>query len=164
MSKLIVLSGVPGSGKSYFSKLLRKEKVGHVYIISSDALRDLVTGNQQNLSEEPLMWKMFYELAKVYSNDKKGIVVLDATNRSTEYRIDSVKELKKNFDEALLVLFNVPKEVVFAQNLDREFPVPEAVLEEYFEHFELPKKEDYEFFDKVYVTNGEDLKDIIKAI
>ena len=58
MSKLVVLSGVPGSGKSYFSKLLRSRKEGHVYIISSDALRDLVTGSQRDLSEEDLMWKM----------------------------------------------------------------------------------------------------------
>ena len=164
MSKLVVLSGVPGSGKSYFSKALRKKKVGHVYIVSSDALRDLVTGNQQNLSEETLMWKMFYELAKVYSADPNGIVVLDATNRSTEYRINSVKELKSHFDEADLVIFDIPKEVVLKQNLEREFPVPEQVIEDYFSHFELPKKEDYEFFTNVFVSNGENIEEIINAL
>ena len=164
MSKLIVLSGVPGSGKSYFSKLLRKKKMGHVYIISSDALRDLVTGNQQNLSEETLMWKMFYELARVYSADPNGIVVLDATNRSTEYRINSVKELKSHFDEADLVIFDIPKEVVLKQNLEREFPVPESVIEDYFSYFELPKKEDYEFFTNVFVSNGENIEEIINAL
>lgn len=164
MSKLIVLSGVPGSGKSYFSKLLRKKKEGHVYIISSDALRDLVTGSQKNLSEDKLMWKMFYELAKVYSEDPKGIVVLDATNRDTKYRIDSVKELKSHFDETNLVLFDVAKEVVIRQNFDREFPVPSEVLEEYFANFELPQKEDYEFFSHVYITNGENIEEIIDLI
>ena len=164
MSKLVVLSGVPGSGKSYFSKTLRKKKVGHVYIVSSDALRDLVTGNQQNLSEETLMWKMFYELARVYSADPNGIVVLDATNRSTEYRINSVKELKSHFDEADLVIFDIPKEVVLKQNLEREFPVPESVIEDYFSYFELPKKEDYEFFTNVFVSNGENIEEIINAL
>lgn len=164
MSKLVVLSGVPGSGKSYFSKALRKKKTSHVYIISSDALRDLVTGNQQNLSEDTLMWKMFYELAKVYSADPNGIVVLDATNRSTEYRIDSVKELKPQFDEADLVIFDIPKEVVLKQNLEREFPVPEQVIEDYFSYFELPKKEDYEFFTNVYIATGDNIEEIIDLL
>ena len=164
MSKLVVLSGVPGSGKSYFSKLLRKKKIGHVYIISSDALRDLVTGNQRNLSEETLMWKMFYELARVYSADPKGIVVLDATNRNIKFRIDTVKELKTHFDEADLVIFDIPKEIVMKQNLEREFPVPEAVLEEYFADFQLPQKEDYEFFKNVFIATGENIEEIIELL
>ncbi len=164
MSKLIVLSGVPGSGKSYFSKLLRKKKTGHVYIISSDALRDLVTGSQKNLSEDKLMWAMFYDLAKVYAKDPKGIVVLDATNRSKEYRVDSVRELKSYFGEAELVIFDIPKEVVLKQNLERDFPVPEHVIQEYFDFFEPPQKEEYEFFSNIYVTNGKDLEDIIDKL
>lgn len=164
MSKLVVLSGVPGSGKSYFSKALRAKKEGHVYIISSDALRDMVTGSQKNLSEDKLMWKMFYDLAKVYSADPKGIVVLDATNRSLYYRIECVKELRKDFDEAVLVLFDIPKEVVKQQNLDREFPVPEAVIDEYFDNFQLPQKEDYEFFNNVYIATGDNILEIIDLL
>ena len=164
MSKLIVLSGVPGSGKSYFSKLLRKKKVGHIYVVSSDSLRDMVTGSQRNLSEEQLIWKMYYELAKVYADDPRGIVILDATNASLKYRIDAVRELKSHFDETDLVLFDIPKEVVIKQNLEREFPVPEVVLEEYFEAFQLPQVEDYEFFNNVYITNGENLQDIVNLI
>ena len=161
MSKLVVLSGVPGSGKSYFSKLLRKYKKSHVYIISSDALRDIVTGNQRNISEDELMWKMYYELAGVYSSDTKGIVVLDATNRCRKYRIDCVKELKTHFDEADLVIFDVPKEIVMKQNLEREFPVPEFVLEEYFQEFEPPNEEDYAFFKNVFIATHDNLEEII---
>ena len=164
MSKLVVLSGVPGSGKSYFSKMLRKKKAGHVYVISSDALRDLVTGSQKNISHDELMWKMFYDLAEVYSADPDGIVVLDATNRSTKYRIDSVKELKKHFDEADLVIFDIPKDVVFRQNMDRDFPVPESVLEEYFAEFQLPQKEDYEFFKNVFIATGKNENEIIDLL
>ncbi len=164
MSKLVVLSGVPGSGKSYFSKMLRKKKVGHVYIISSDSLRDIVTGSQRNISEDELMWKMYYQLAKVYSADPNGIVVLDATNRNIKYRIDPVKELRKNFDEADLVIFDIPKEVVIRQNREREFPVPESVLDEYFADFQLPQKEDYEFFKNVYIATSDNESEIIDLL
>lgn len=164
MSKLVVLSGVPGSGKSYFSKFLRRKKEGHVYIISSDALRDLVTGNQQNLSEDKLMWKMLYDLARVYSADPNGVVVIDATNTSRKYRIDSVKELKTHFDETDLVIFDIPKEVVLEQNLDREFPVPEKVIDDYFEFFELPTDEDYQFFHNVFIARGNNLEEIIDLL
>ena len=62
MNRLIVLSGVPGSGKSYFSHLLKKNNPDHVFIISSDELRRQLLGDQRDLSNEPLIWKTYYQL------------------------------------------------------------------------------------------------------
>ena len=99
MNKLIVLSGVPGSGKSYFSALLRLQKKTHVYVISSDGLRREILGNQRNLSEDELIWRIFYALTKAYSEDKNGIVILDATNAKKQYRLDNIKPFKNMYDQ-----------------------------------------------------------------
>ena len=60
MNRLIVLSGVPGSGKSHFTKELKKALNKHVYIISSDELRYKILGNQRDLSEDALIWQIYY--------------------------------------------------------------------------------------------------------
>ena len=129
MSKLVVLSGVPGSGKSYFSSALRKYKGSRVYVVSSDALRNVMLGNQQDLSEDRLMWKMYYKLAYVYATDPKGLVVLDATHSNSTYRIESTKFLKPLFDEIDLIVFNLPRHIVNKQNKERPFPIPDEILD-----------------------------------
>ena len=116
MSKLVILSGVPGSGKSYFSKSLKKLKSSHVYVVSSDELRREITGIQSNLSEDELMWKLFYSLAKTFSLDKDGVVILDATNICVEHRVNNIEPLKPFFNEVDLVVFNVSKQKVMEQN------------------------------------------------
>ena len=103
MAKLIVLSGVPGSGKSYFADAFRKEVGnGHVYVVSSDALRYEVTGNQQNMEEDKLVWKLFYGMAHVYAMDKGGICIMDATNSVCKYRVGITEPFKKMYDEITL--------------------------------------------------------------
>ena len=97
MNKLVVLSGVPGSGKSYFSKIIKKVKKDHVYVVSSDELRALIGGSQSNLTNENLMWKIFYKLAETYAMDKDGIVILDATHVSVELRVEKNRFLKVLF-------------------------------------------------------------------
>ena len=162
MAKLIILSGVPGSGKSYFSHLLRDyKKGGHVYIVSSDTLRDLVTGNQQDLSEDNLMWKMFYDLARVYSKDPNGIVVLDSTNAARKYRLEAGKALRDLFETIDLISFHMKPETIYRQNLDREWPIPTEVLTQYIENFEYPTREDYAFFNHVYVVEKRDFSEVI---
>ena len=161
MGKLIILSGVPGSGKSYFSHVLRDRKGSHVYIISSDALRDLVTGNQQNISEDDLMWKMFYDLARVYSRDPRGIVVLDSTNTTVHYRLQAGKALRDLFEQIDLVSFHMKPETIYRQNLDREWPIPTEALAHYIETFEKPSAEDYAFFDHVYILENKDFNEVI---
>lgn len=164
MKTLIVLSGVPGSGKSYFAHSLRDYKKGHVYIISSDAIRDLVTGNQQDLTEDPLMWKMYYELAKVYSADPNAIVILDATNKSAYYRVETTKQLSSYFDKFILIAFDIDEDTVLRQNLDREFPIPTKAVKEFLSTIELPNEIDKGFFNEVYIVKNDNFEDIIKKL
>ena len=164
MNKLVVLSGVPGSGKSYISLLLKEKRKSHLYVVSSDNLRTQVGGSQTNLTNEELVWKMYYELAKVYSLDKDGIVVLDSTNANTKFRIDCVKEIKDNFDEVDLVIFKLDRITVMRQNLDREFPIPSDALERLIDNFEDITEKDKKFFDKIYVVDKHDLSPIIDEL
>ena len=164
MNKLVILSGVPGSGKSYFSKTIKKIKNKHFYIISSDELRLLICGDQSSLECEDLMWKMFIELAKVYALDKEGVVILDATHVSSELRVNKAKELKKLFNETILVMWNINKATVFNQNFQREHPIPPEALEKFIKIFELPTEKDREAFDKIIVIENNDITPAIEAL
>ena len=164
MAKLIVLSGVPGSGKSYFSDAFRKAVGGHVYVVSSDALRYEVTGNQQNFEGDKLVWKMFYGMAHVYAMDKDGICILDATNSVCKYRTGIIEPFRKLYDEIHLVAFDLDRDTVRAQNLNRLFPVKTEVLEELFEKYEAPNEKDYEFFDSVTIIRDHNIQEVIEKL
>lgn len=165
MAKLVILSGVPGSGKSYFSNALREyNNYAHVYIVSSDNLRNLISGNQQNLTKDKLVWSMFYDLAKVYSKDPDGIVVLDSTNTMSKYRIATADEFKDYFDEINLVCFHLPTNIVTTQNVERNYPVPDYALDRMMKYYELPTEEEYKHFDHIYVIENHDFKEVISKI
>ena len=164
MAKLIVLSGVPGSGKSYFANAFRKDVGGHVYVVSSDALRYEVTGNQQNMEEDKLIWKLFYGMAHVYAMDKNGICILDATNAVCKYRINIIDPFRKLYDEIHLVAFDIDRDVVRSQNLNRLFPIKPEALEELFEKYEGPNEKDYEYFDSVTIIKDHNIQEVIDKL
>lgn len=165
MAKLIVLSGVPGSGKSYFARLLKKAKGSHVFIVSSDELRNMVGGSPQNFEFESVVWKMFYELPKLYAIDNDALVVLDATQIIKKYRTDAVKCLRTFFDDIDLVVFQIDKALVNFQNLQREWAVPQDVLDKFYSDFTLPDAEEIAFFDQTFfIKQITDFASVIDAL
>ena len=162
MNRLIVLSGVPGSGKSYFSNALKNEKSEGVYIISSDQLRYELLGDQRDLSQDEKIWKRFYELAKEYARKKDAVVVLDATNAKKIYRLDNIKPYKGLYDEIDLVYFQLDKETVLRQNKERDNPIPEDALLRIINEFELPDEEEKKFFNHIDSIKSHHIKQIIK--
>ena len=164
MAKLIVLSGVPGSGKSFFSQRFKDLKKGHVYIVSSDELRDKVTGSQRDMSEDKLVWKLFYGLAHVYGMDENGIIILDSTNSICKYRVSIVQPFRKLFQEIDLVAFDIEKDVIRKQNKEREFPVPDDVLERLIERYEGPNELDCRFFDNIHIVKDHNIDPIIDLL
>mgnify|MGYP002624516083 CR=1 FL=1 len=164
MAKLIVLSGVPGSGKSYFSKAFRQHVKKHCYIVSSDAIRDMVCGTQKDMSEDKLVWKLFYGLAHTYAMDENAIVIMDSTNSICKYRVSIVTPFRKLFNEIDLVAFDIPEEVIREQNKMREYPVSDEVLDMLIEKYEGPNELDCRFFDSIKLVKDHNIEPIIEEL
>lgn len=164
MAKLIVLSGVPGSGKSFFSQRFKELRNGHVYIVSSDEIRDKVAGSQRDLSQDKLVWKLFYGMTHIYGMDEEGTVILDATNSICKYRVSIVEPFRKLYKEIDLVAFDIDKDIVRKQNKERDYPVPDDVLEMLIEKYEGPNELDCRFFDNIHIVKDHNIDPIIELL
>ena len=163
MNKLVILSGVPGSGKSYFSTSL-KSKRKHVYVVSSDKLRKEMLGSQRDLSDEKTVWKVLYELIKAYSFDENGIVIMDATNVYVKYRIELFNMFKSYFKEIYLVYFSIKTETLIDQNEEREYPVPIDVLQSFRKRLEPPSDKERKLFKDIFIIDSHEIDSIIDKI
>lgn len=118
----IVVSGLPGTGKTYFCRRL-KERLPAV-ILESDALRKTLFPKPTYSAEESsylfsLIHKLIEELLK------KGIpVILDATNLSERNREFLYNIAEKNEAKLILVRVEAPPEVV-KQRLESRVADPE---------------------------------------
>lgn len=162
MNKLIVLSGVPGSGKSYFSNALKAECKGRVFIISSDALRKEITGDQRDLSKDREVWVKYYDIAKELAKEQDAIVIMDATHAKKVFRLDNIKPYRGLYNQIDLICFQLDKELVLKQNKEREFPIPEEALLKLIDEYVMPDQEERDFYDHVDIIKDHNTKSIIK--
>ena len=164
MAKLVVMCGVPGSGKSHFSHALESKIGNRVYVVTSDVLREKFGGSPQNFNNEQLVWKTFYELAREYSKDKQGVVILDATYLTVYYRTVATDCLKNLYDYKCLVAFELDKNLVYLQNSNRTWPVPLDVLKHMFKKYERPGVEDAKFYNDIFYVRDHNIDHLIDEI
>lgn len=131
MSRLIILIGAPGSGKSYYCNLLKKKGYN---IHSSDALRNELFGSENDQQKPWLVFKILYEriIKDLKSNTN---VVLDACNTNKGSRKKVFKTLKdNNLDdvEIIGILMNTSKKDCIQRDIMRDRTVGEEVIERMF--------------------------------
>ena len=151
MKTLIVLSAMPGSGKSTWAKQYQKEH-SHTLIVSSDEIRFELTGQSQDFSKQKEVWELFslriHEYAKKYDD---VTVILDAL---TDLNILRKKYVEENpeFDRYELVLFPRTLEQIRYYNKQRKESsiVPDEQLEMLIKKFEQPSKEIIDLFDEIH--------------
>lgn len=154
MKTLILLTAVPGAGKSTWAKRYQSEHL-HTYIISSDDLRMELLGGYQNFSNEDLVWSTFrnriHEYAKLHDD---VTVILDAVNYSNKGRL-YYKDESPEFDEHILVYVKKPLDVILRQNRDRDLGkiVPEDVVKNYFMKIEEPSEAVLAAYRLVVITD-----------
>jgi len=153
MKTMVILSAIPGSGKSTWSRAYAKAHP-NTHIVASDEVRARVSGSPQNFSNEPLVWDTFLHDLNSYAEEEGDVTVIaDATNLQNRYRRYYYESTPK-FDRHVLVLFNLPYEICLKQNKMREPEriVPDKAMEYLHKEYEEPTQEILSLFDEVIVV------------
>ena len=151
MKTLIMLSAMPGSGKSTWAKKYQEEHP-HTLIVSSDEIRYEVTGQTQDFSKQGKVWELFSLRTHEYAEKYDDVtVILDALNDLNSLREKYVKE-NPEFDRYELVLFPRTLEQIKFYNKQREDSsvVPDDQLDMLVNKWEEPSPEVIKLFNKVH--------------
>ncbi len=154
MATLILLSAIPGSGKSTWAREYQKAHP-NTHIVASDDVRARVSGGIQNFQHEALVWETFLNEINHYAEkDDTCTVIADATNLQNRYR-RYYYEATPKFSRHVLVLFNIPFEICCIQNRMRSperIVSPEAMISLKNE-YETPTQEIIDLYDEYIVID-----------
>ncbi|MFA5422182.1 MAG: ATP-binding protein [Bacilli bacterium] len=154
MSKLIIMSGIPGSGKTTYA-LGVKSILPKVAIISSDEVRRQVTGRADDGTQETKVWQEF-EKRIIAASSEYDIVIADSTALTNLLRMRWLQAFRPHFDKIELVYLNIPFGVCWERNIARERMVPIDPMAGMFKLLEEPDEEVNNNFDSIIVIKEEE--------
>lgn len=158
--KLYIMVGLSGAGKSTIAKEIAETEENTI-IVSSDAIREELTGKVEDQSKNEEVFKVFHKRIREALENNTNVIA-DATNitmRSRRAIIENVKGI-----ECCKIAYLIPKP--FRQckidNLNRQHPVSEEVLNGQLRKFQIPLME--EGFDEgiIYYIYNKNRLDTLK--
>lgn len=140
----IMMSGVPGSGKSTRAKSF----IPQYQIISSDEIRAELCGDINDMDRNAEVFETCYERIKICLANNQN-VVFDATNIIAKRRKDFLERLKNDkVSFHSICLFELTSfHECLKRNQSRDRVVPEDVIKAMFLNIEFPTYS--EGFDKI---------------
>lgn len=134
----IILTGIPGSGKSSWAKDFAKRSKDFYAYVSSDEMRGMLTGNEGDISKDGVIWGVLYKTLDVLLT-KNVNIIFDATSYNKKARRKLFNIVEK-FDYTVeAMVFDTPLEVCLRRNQERTRKVPENVIQYMYDMFEYPE-------------------------
>ncbi|ACC84375.1 AAA family ATPase [Nostoc punctiforme] len=127
MTKLILLIGLPGSGKSTFAKKLLVE-CPQMSLISTDAIRGQLFGSQALQGPWVLIW---HEIERQFQQaiSKTNTAIFDATNAQRRHRREVIAVARNlGFRQITAIWVDTPVWLCLAWNKKRSRQVPEEII------------------------------------
>lgn len=143
LGKFIMMSGIPASGKTSFTKELADKE--NAVIMSSDAIRKEIYGDENCQDDATRVFKLMKHRSNDALREGKN-VIFDATNLSARIRTHIIKqEIKANSYE--IYYMATPYYICQYRNKSRERQVSNETMERMYKSVQIPFKS--EGWDKV---------------
>lgn len=159
--RIYMLVGAAGSGKSTHGRRLTTGLPAHaVAVVSSDALREELTGNAANLTVNTRVWEVFHaRIEQAIASPVVRVLVLDATFSDPDLR-RSVLAFARGVApgvprEVTGVFVDTPLEECLRRNASRSRRVPEEAIREMHARLQTDPPRRGEGFDRVVVHRPE---------
>lgn len=142
MASLVLMMGVPGSGKTTYAKKFIGEN--DIYVSRDEIRFELVAEDEPYFSKEDEVLKTFISKVDEGITKAKRYVVADATHLNAGSRAKLLKNLHNKPDNVYVLYVAVPLEVALERNAQRSGRalVPETSIRNMFQSLSLPKKEE----------------------
>lgn len=160
-SKLYLLMGCPGSGKSTY---LKERFSQPPVVVSRDAVRfSMVKEDEEYFSKEKEVFKEYIEQIRT-AIKFNAEVFADATHLNESSRAKVLRALGNDLKdvEVNVIWVQVPLEVAITQNelrLSTRAYVPKSVIRRMYSQATMPSKE--EGFEHIYIFDGKTEKEIL---
>lgn len=152
MANLILMMGIPGSGKSTIAK--KKLKETDLYI-SRDEIRFSILKPEDNyFSKENEVFEEFVKQIQAGIDNKEiKNVFADATHLNHGSRMKLLNKLNRFGIDTYILFINTPLEIALERNSKREGRalVPDNVIKNMHQSIEAPKKD--ENIKAMYIAN-----------
>ena len=154
MKKLILMAGVPGTGKSRWAKRYAQEHP-NTHVIDTDETRKRLTGSYLIFTKPvSIAWdEMIREANEIFEKEDDCTVIIDSTFLDDERRMYYLDRLKGyDYLEHFMVKFH-DYSVVYKNNKNRvqEKWVPEDVIDDMIKRYKNPSPEVERLFDKITI-------------
>ncbi len=159
MKTLVVLSGLPASGKSTWARS-RVERFSSA-LIEEDAVREAIFGS----TRPPSMKGVYEAMVKAATGAflAHDEVIFERVAPLDHDRLYPIEKIH-GYDRSVLVLFEAEVEECLTRNRARpeERRVPDSVICFLAKEFRLPSTSTAERFDRVYHLRGDGLPSLIE--
>lgn len=163
MKKLILMCGIPASGKSTTAETLSTH-LSNAPIVSMDDIRVCLFGTRKCQEQGDIVYNLAVNRVIRLFRDC-DIVIFDATNRSKKTRKQVIQDIQACVDcDVYCIFMNTPLDIALDRNSNRDesIQVPPAVIHRMYNTLQPPTNEEYSY-KKIFKITPETL-DIYKDL